>query len=397
MNRQLMVTALLIAVIFLGFGIVIPVLPELITQAGAREFHLGLLLSVYSLLGFIVSPVWGGWSDRVGRKPIMMAGLSGFSLSFFLLAIAGDQLWLMYLSRILGGIFSGATTACAVAYVADITTEETRTKGMALVGMSIGLGFTFGPAIGGLLSGFGLSIPFYAASVLSIAAVWIAYRFIREARVPGEKSRSGGTASRWSAFSGSVKYLYVLAFFVTFSLAGLEGTLQFFQAKRFGATPFDIGIMFFFCGLAGALIQGGVVRRLADKGKEPMFIVTGLLLSALGFFSLLFSKGFWDATLYLCIFGIGNSLVRPCVTSLITQKSTASYGVASGLSSSMDSLGRIAGPALGTFAFGLHENSPFLIGGVLSILAIGLLIRFQMTGEAVPPQGALKLDKLPDN
>lgn len=377
MDKRLIVIMVLIMTIFIGFGIIIPVLPEVVTGTGAESFHLGMLLSVYSLVSFLMSPIWGAWSDRIGRRPIIMIGTLGFSVSFFIFGISADHLVLMYVSRILGGLFSGAVTACAVAYVADITSEENRTKGMGLVGMSIGLGFIFGPAIGGLLSGFGYDVPFFAASLLALAMFVFAYFMLRESlSAESRQKRKDSKQSRWTAFVGSLKYLYVLSFFVSFSLAGLEATLLLFQRDQIGATPQQLGIMFAVSGIVGALIQGGVVRRLIKRGQESRVIGIGLVLSAAGFVLILFSSSLLTASIYLSVFAAGNALIRPCVTSLITQKTKVGQGVASGLSSSMDSLGRIAGPLLGAGIYDYSHSLPFLIGAVLSIAALFLLYRF---------------------
>ena len=378
MNKQIAVVVLMLMMVFIGFGIVIPVLPLMITDTGANELHLGLMLSLYSLVSFVVSPLWGGLSERVGRRPIILTGIVGFSLSYLLFGLAGGNLVLMYASRMLGGLFAGAVTAVIVAYVADITTDDSRTKGMALVGMAIGLGFTFGPAFGGLLSEFGYHTPFFAASALTLITAILGFIQLKES-LPADKRlrKQEATPSRWSAFTGKMKYLYVLSFFVTFTLAGLEATLLYFQAVRIpGITAMNIGWMFFFSGLTGALIQGGVVRRYIKKGGEVYAISAGLLISAAGFVLLLFSSNVWNATLYLCVFGIGNALIRPCVISLITQKTTVSQGVASGLNSSVDSMGRIAGPLIGTALFQVQYNLPYLVGAVLSISAIYIIIRF---------------------
>lgn len=378
MNKQLLVVVLMLMMVFIGFGIVIPVLPLMITDTGANEMHLGLMLSLYSLMSFLVSPFWGALSERVGRRPIILTGIFGFCLSYLMFGLADGNLLFMYMSRVLGGLFAGAVTAVIVAYVADITTNDNRTKGMALVGMAIGLGFTFGPAFGGLLSHFGHQVPFFAAAALTCITALMGVALLKES-LPIEKRRSthDPAPSRWTAFTGRMKYLYVLSFFMTFALAGLEATLLYYQAVRIpDITVIDIGWMFFFCGLAGALVQGGIVRRYIKKGGEKHAVVIGLVISAIGFTLLLFSSSVWNATLFLCIFGIGNSLIRPCVTSLITQKTTVSQGVASGLNSSMDSFGRIVGPLLGTALFNVHVNLPYVSGAILSLLAIALIIRF---------------------
>ncbi|MBP1992702.1 MFS transporter [Paenibacillus eucommiae] len=376
MNKQIGVIMLLLMTIFIGFGIIIPIIPEVVIGVGAK-FHNALLLSVYSAASFLMSPIWGSLSDRIGRRPIIMIGLLGFSLSFLIFGLAGGELWIMYAARILGGLFSGAATACAVAYVADITTDENRTKGMGLVGMSIGLGFIFGPALGGILSKWGTELPFFVASGLAFVTFLFALAALTESLPPEKRSKQQAVkTSRWAAFAGSLKYLYVLSFFVSFTLAGLEATLQFFQMEKIGITSYEMGLMFLVSGIVGALIQGGVVRRLVKKGAEQRVIAIGLVLSSAGFFLLLFSSSLVTAAIYLSVFSAGNALIRPCVTSLITQRTKVGQGVATGLSSSMDSLGRIAGPLLGGAVFTLYSGLPFIIGGILSLAAILLLSRF---------------------
>ncbi|WP_027084164.1 tetracycline resistance MFS efflux pump [Cohnella panacarvi] len=381
MKSKLAIVGLMLFTIFIGFGIIIPVLPQLVSDVSAdsANWHTGAMLAVYSLMSFILSPVWGRLSESIGRRPVIMIGVLGFSISFLLFGLSGDNLVLMYASRVLGGLFSGAVVSCIVAYVADITTEEDRTKGMAVVGMSIGLGFTFGPGFGGFLSDISHHTPFFAAAGLSFA-VFIAALLKLEESLPPERRASRSRAakpSRWIAFQGPLKALYVLAFFVTFSLAILESTLQLYGMDKYDVTPKQIGLMFFFCGLAGALIQGGVVRRRVKKGQEGAYIALGLVISAAGFFLLLTANSWGLATVYLCIFGIGNSLIKPCVTSLITQKTTVGQGIASGLSSSMDSLGRIVGPLLGAGLLAITGWLPFVVSGALSLAALGLLAQFR--------------------
>ncbi len=372
MKTQMGIIMVLLITVFTGFGMIIPIMPELVTE----PFHLGLMLALYSAVSFFLSPIWGALSDRIGRRPVIMIGLIGFGISFLLFGIADDHLWLMYASRILGGFFSGAAVSSAVAYVADISTEEDRTKSMGLVGMSIGLGFILGPAIGGLTGQFSLQLPFYIATALSLLLALFAYVNLTESlKIEKRTAHDQPKVSRWTAFAGSLKYLYVLSFFISFTLAGLESTLQYFQMVKIGATTQQIGMMFAVIGVVGALIQGGVVRRI-KKGSEARYLLLGLLLSALGFFLIIFSSNFWTATIYLAVFGVGNAFLRPTVTSLITQKTTVGQGVASGLNSSMDSLGRMSGPILGTLLFKQQIYLPYVFGGILSILAISMLVGF---------------------
>ncbi|BBH21157.1 tetracycline resistance MFS efflux pump [Paenibacillus baekrokdamisoli] len=388
-DKRLLIVMVMLMTTFIGFGIIIPVLPELIKEAspGSVEFHTGMMLSIYSAVSFLLSPFWGGLSDKVGRRPVILIGVLGFAASFLLFGIADGSLSIMYASRVLGGLFSGAVTSVIVAYVADITPPEQRTRGMGLVGMSIGLGFTIGPGVGGLLSLVSQNTPFFAAAALALITFLLAVTKLTESLPPEQRRASNEKQpSRFSAFTGSVKYLYVLALFVSLSLSGLEATLQLFGMKRFDVTPLQVGIMFLVCGLVGALIQGGVVRRLIRKGEEPKFIAIGLVISAIGFLLIVTAHSLLTATIYLAIFGIGNALIRPCVTSLITQKTTVRQGVASGLSSSMDSLGRIIGPLTGALLFSINLQLPYVAGGVLSLAALLLLFRFRSADKKMGKQ-----------
>ncbi|HZG56670.1 MFS transporter [Paenibacillus sp.] len=382
MDKRMGVIMVMLLTIFLGFGIIIPVLPEMIVGSGEERFHLYVMLAVYSAASFLLSPVWGALSDRIGRKPVLMVGVLGFSVSFLMFGLSDGQLTLMYASRVLGGVFSGATTACAVAYVADITPEERRTRAMGLVGMSIGLGFIFGPGIGGLLSVFGNEAPFFAAAALALLNFFFAFGTLQES-LPAERRRAAAAApkqSRWTAFQGPIVYLFLMMFVLTFALAGLESTLQYYQIERYAATPQDIGILFLVSGIVGALVQGGFVRRYAKNGTEPLLIRVGLTLQALGFVLLLFSKDVWTASAFMSVFAIGNSLLRPCVTSLITQSTRAGQGVTNGLSSSMDSLGRIAGPLIAGGLFELDMSLPFFVGAGVSLAAMLLLGKYLSLG-----------------
>jgi len=375
-DKRMLVVMAILMITFVGFGIIIPVMPEIIkaTSPNNAEIHNGSILAIYSLVSFVLSPIWGSWSDRIGRRKIIITGLIGFGMSFLLFGLFANNLVWMYIARALGGLFSGAVTSVIVAYVADITTPENRTKGMGFVGMSIGFGFMIGPSVGGMLSVISLQTPFFVAGGLALVTALLAVYILKESRVP--TGVAVAKVSRWTAFQGPSKYLYVLAFFVTFTLAFLEATLQYFGIQRFAVTPFQVGMMFLVCGLAGAIVQGGVVRRLVKPGEEPKYIVIGLIISAIGFFMLLGAHSIGWATFALTVFGIGNALTRPCITSLITLKTKVGTGVASGLSTSMDSLGRIAGPIIGSALFTIMVGLPYLVAGILCLLALSLVYQF---------------------
>lgn len=369
LKKPILLIMIMLFFVYVGFGIIIPVLPVFVQEEGVDPAGLGLLLSIYSIVSFLVAPFWGALSDRKGRRPILLTATFGFALSFVLLALSERHIWLLYLSRVLGGLFSGALSGVAMAYVADITSHEERTKSMGFVGMSIGLGFIFGPALGGLLSSWSLTLPFWvsagACTAVFAGTLLVLPESLDKSVQPAEHSHS----SRWKAFSGLLRYLYILTFVVSVSLAGLESTFQYFEMEVFQVTSSQIGLMFMFSGFADALVQGGLIRPIAKRKWEKQAIGTGLFFSVMGFIMILQCAGFWTATVALTIFSMGNAMVRPCVSSLLTQRTTGGQGITTGLNSSMDSLGRIAGPLLGTSLFGWKSGAPYLAGILLSLAA----------------------------
>lgn len=377
LDRRLVLIMLMLVTIFIGFGLVIPVLPVLVQETGAAPYHLGLLLTIYAFFSFILSPVWGGLSERYGRRPIIMLGTLGYAVSFFLFGIATDKLWLMYVSRILGGSFSGAATSVAMAYVADITSEAERNKGMGLAGMSIGLGFIIGPAVGGLLSLIDLSFPFFVASALALLMTVFVYTMLGETLTPEARQQRGQQpkVSSWQAFTGAMKYLYVVAFVGSFGLAGLEATLQYFEMVKIQATPVQIGMILLISGVVGAFIQGGLVRKVRS-GQEVRIIGLGLVVSAVGLVLILFSSNFWTATLFVVIFGAGNTLIRPLVTSLATKQANVGHGISTGLVTSMDNLGRMIGPLVATSLYSANIHLPFLFTAAVTFFSLALLLLF---------------------
>lgn len=375
MGKKLGVILLMLFTVFIGFGLIIPVAPLMVQNVGAKAYNLGLMLSVYSLIAFFLSPWWGRLSDRIGRKRVLLTGLLGFAVSFLVFGLAKDILWLMYVARIIGGGFSGAVTATAMAYIADVTGEDDRTKGMALAGMAIGSGFIFGPAVGGLLSTYGLAVPFFAASGLATLNFLWGIVSLRESLPPERRHTRVAQRgqSRWEAFSGPLKHLYMVDFVAQFSIAALESCFQYFQIARTGATPLQIGWMFAISGVVGALIQGGIVRKYVKPGREVGTLYIGLVVSGLGLFLILWSSDFWTAALFMTIFGAGNTLLKPTLTSLVTRQTKVGQGLAAGLLSSMDSLARIIGPLLATLLYQVHMQSPFIMAGLVALGSTALV------------------------
>lgn len=369
--------------VYLGFGIIIPILPEVILQQGLSEVHVGGLLTVYALASFFTAPLWGALSDRTGRKKLILIGLIGFSLSFFLFALFIENLPLLYASRVVGGIFSGALYTAVTGFVADMTDDENRNKYMGLLGMSIGLGFIFGPAIGGVLGNVSLQLPFIASGTLTVLLMIYAGIILKEPERRGEANKRAllpkGGAMLWQY---RIRYLFLFSFMVTFLLAGLESTFQLFQISKIEITPLQLGYLFMASGFVDAAIQGGVVRRVKN-GTETKWIIGAQIVTALGLFLIPFTSSLFWAGFALSVFTAGNALARTVLVSLTTKESGGKYGTAAGMTYSMDNMGRIIGPLLFTWIFTQEAGNMYFISTVLAVLSIGLIFAFRKSAKSL--------------
>lgn len=371
--KRLGILFLIMFMIMVGFSILFPVLPYYIEQFGATSLHMGLLMSIYSVMQFIFSPFWGNLSDRVGRKPVLLVGLAGFTLSFVFMALS-TELWMLFAARVFAGVLSSAALPTAMAYVADSTDPKARAKGMGIIGAAMGLGVIFGPAIGGGLSTYGLHVPFYASATVTALTFLIALLRLPESR-PGDGAHRA-RAPFWALFTGPHAILYTVAFVVSFAMAGLESTLAFYASDRFGLTSTSMGWLFAFLGLVMAIVLGGLIGRFTRIFGEVTLMRAGLLISAIGFALIVESWSTLTLSLFLAVFGAGNAFIRPTVSALISRRSPADrQGLAIGMLDSADSLGRITGPAVGGWAYhAVSIASPYWIGSTVSLLALVLAL-----------------------
>src|SRR5699024_8019163 len=236
--------------VMVGFGIIIPVLPFYAEVLGASPTELGLLMAVYSLMQFIFAPMWGRISDKIGRKPVIMIGIFGLSLSFVMLGLS-VHLWMLFAARIIGGVLSAANMPTVMAYVADITSDEDRGKGMGVVGAATGLGFILGPAIGGIFTNINLQAPFYIAGSLSFMTLLLVFVILKESiHLSANKATSKNKLSWRKFFRDPIAMLYFLQFFISLSLSGLEATFAYFAAEKAGLDAVTLGYIFMIMGLA---------------------------------------------------------------------------------------------------------------------------------------------------
>ncbi len=394
-KASLLTIFLIVFIDLIGFGMVLPLLPVFAEhfQVDEHGLTLGLLMASFSAMQFLVAPLWGRISDRVGRRPILMIGLAGSVAFYFLFGIATiyHSLTLLFISRLGAGI-AGATISTAHAYIADITTLENRTKGMALVGAAFGLGFTLGPlfAVLALLGeanepGPG---PGYAASALSAVALLLAWFKLPESLPAG----GGHTARKWFDYSAlhealatpSVGLLLLTSFVCVFSFANFESTLSLsiFRSTSLSAADPDLTFRlsricqtFAFIGLTLMIVQGGIVRRLSGRIADGTIAATGAALQIVGFilqiwFTQHYSLGPMLFALASTVSGF--AFVTPSLNAMISRRSDpAKQGAILGLGQSISSLARILGPMAGIPLFKTQPALPLVTAAAL--MALGFM------------------------
>jgi DHA1 family tetracycline resistance protein-like MFS transporter len=340
-----------------GFGIVIPVLPFYAegTRFNATPRTVGLLFASYSVMQLIFSPILGRLSDKYGRRPVLLISIIGTGIGFLLLGFAWT-LSILFLGRILDGI-TGGNISTAQAYIADITTKENRAKGMGLIGAAFGLGFVFGPAIGGILSRWGVAIPFMFAAALCFANATLLYFTLPEtvtADHPARVSAAGGRGlsqllqSLKNPRLGFVLVIYFL-FIVAFSI--MTTSFSLYTMFRFGYDAQHTGYLFAYVGILAVIVQGGLIGRLVKRFGELPLVVVGAFLFAGSLFAVPFvgpqSGGLLAMLVGGGLFSIGNSLSTPSLTSLASKSvGAAEQGTVLGVTQSVASLARAVGPTL---------------------------------------------------
>ena len=340
-----------------GFGIVIPVLPFYAegTIFNATPRTVGLLFASYSVMQLIFAPVLGGLSDKYGRRPVLFLSIIGTGIGFLVLGLA-TTLWMLFAGRILDGI-TGGNISTAQAYIADITTPENRAKGMGLIGAAFGLGFIFGPAIGGILSRWGIQVPFFFAAALCFLNAILLYFRLPETvtRDHPAKNRAGGGRGIRQVLNSfkQPRLAFVLAIYFLFIVAFSIMTTSFslYTMFRFGYDAQHTGYLFAYVGLIAVIIQGGLIGRLVKRFGELPLVLAGAFCFAISLFAVPFvgpaAGGLGALLVGGGVFSAGNSLATPALTSLASKSvGPAEQGSVLGVTQSVASLARAVGPLL---------------------------------------------------
>jgi DHA1 family tetracycline resistance protein-like MFS transporter len=379
-KKPLVIVFMIVFIDLMGFGIVIPLLPLYADRYHPSPAVFGLLMAAYSLMQFVFTPVLGRLSDRFGRRPILLLSLAGTVCGYVLFGLQ-HSLLLLFLSRIVGGLM-GANVATAQAVIADITKPQERAKGMGLIGAAFGLGFIFGPAIGGATVRLGEAAPGLFAAGLSLTALVVAALFLpetwpRERRTMPKPVRRGWFSLNRLAVAlrhpqiGLLLVIYLLA---TFAFANFESTFALTLEKRLNLDASHVMWLFVFVGVLAAVIQGGLIGRLVKRYGERRLIFAGALFLVPGYFLLPLAHSVPALILVLPLLALGAGLTNPSLSSLVSRLATADeQGGILGVYQSMASMARILGPFWGVFAFErFGMNSPYWTAAGVAAVVAGL-------------------------
>lgn len=379
MSPSLLILYISVFVDLLGYGIMLPLLPFYVqthAQAGGAAIA-GGLMSVYSAVQLVSGPILGALSDRYGRKPILMICLFGTACAYLLLGLA-DSLALILLAVVLDGL-TGSNLTLAHAYIADLTTSETRARGMSMAGVAFGLGLMSGPALGGLLSGYGLSVPALAASALAFANTVFGL-FILPESLPSERrgSRSVSLIFSWTVqfknifLRENIQNFLIALFLLNLAFAGLQTNFPLYSNQRFEWTPAQNSYFYLYVGMCGVFIQGYLFGKLQLRFGDRLLALLGLVCMALGLVGMALASAGWMLFAAVTVVAFGTGMSIPSLTAIVSLSVPDSeQGRLMGGTQTLLSLTNIIGPTLAGVTFELIAiSAPYFLG---SLLAVGAL------------------------
>lgn len=367
----LLILMLNLFIALLGQGMVVPILPDYLKQFNAAGSAAGYLVAAFGAAQFIFSPIGGQLSDKYGRKKMILSGLFFTVISDFMFAIS-YKLVELYIARFIGGIGLGIMVPSVLAYVADMTTKETRAKGMGYLSASMNLGMVLGPGIGGIIAGFGIRVPYFCASGLGLIATLLT--FVLPETLPLEKRRMRNKSQRQQQSIGkqlvqSVHAPYfrhlLLIFVMTFGLVNYETVYSLYVEHSYGFAADKISVLITLGAIIGIITQVGLIDKVIKRFGEYKLIRFSLAMSAAALFLMIIKVNFIYLLVVSSIFFAFNSFLRPTVNTMLANEAGDQQGFVSGLNTTYTSIGNIIGPIMAGNLFDVHIYLPYTVGGFI--------------------------------
>lgn len=363
----------------LGQGMVIPILPEYLKQFNAAGSVAGYLVAAFGAAQFLFSPIGGRLSDRYGRKIMIFSGMTLTIISDIIFAVS-PYLILLYIARFIGGIGLGIMIPSVLAYVSDVTSKDTRAKGMGYISAAMNLGMVLGPGIGGMIANFGIRVPYFFAAALGFASTLLT--LILPETLPIEKrTASKGSEQQesiveqlvQSAHTSYFRYL-ILIFIMTFGLVNYETVYSLFVEHKYGFTTQQISVLITLGAAIGIIVQVWLIDKVIKRYGEYKTIRFSLVMAAIALVLMLLKVNFIYLIIISAVFFTFNSLLRPTVNTMLSKEAGDQQGFVSGLNNMYTSLGNIIGPILAGNLFDKQINLPYILGAFI-LLATTCLVR----------------------
>lgn len=372
-NMTLSILLMNLFIAFLGIGLVIPVLPTIMNELNLSGSVVGYLVAAFAVAQLVVSPLSGRWVDAFGRKRMIVIGLLIFSFSEFLFGI-GKTVEILFISRILGGVSAAFIMPAVTAFIADITTLESRPKALGYMSAAINTGFIIGPGVGGLLAEVGPRIPFFAAAGLALFTAILSTITLREPERNHEEQREAGALKPGLGriFVPMYFIAFIIIFITAFGLSSFESLFSLFVDHKFNFTPKDIAIIITGGAIVGTIAQIALFGKMASKWGEVRLIRYCLIFSAILVTTMTVVESYAMILFVTITIFIGFDLLRPAVTSYLSKAAGNEQGFVGGMNSMFTSIGNVFGPIIGGMLFDIDLNYPYYFAAMVLLVGIAV-------------------------
>lgn len=377
-NIMLSLVLMNLFIIFLGIGLVIPVTPSIMNELNISGTIVGYMVAAFAITQLFFSPIAGRWVDQFGRKKMIIIGLLIFSISEFLFGM-GKTIEVLFISRMLGGISAAFIMPAVTAFIADVTTVDTRAKALGYMSAAISTGFIVGPGVGGFLAEYGPRIPFFSAAGLAIFAAILSITILPEPERNQDNIEEKGQKPGFKRVFAPMYFISFMVILISqFGLSAFESLFSLFTNHKFGFTPKDIAIMITGGGIIGAIAQIALFDRLTKWMGEIRLIRYSLILSTILVFMMTIVNSYFMILLVTITVFLGFDLMRPAVTTYLSKIAGNEQGFVGGMNSMFTSFGNVIGPIIGGILFDIDLNYPFYFATVLLASGVGLTIAWKM-------------------
>lgn len=372
-----------------SFGIVIPILPSYLESINQGGMAAGLMIAIFAGAQFLFSPIAGKWADQYGRRQMIIYGLLGLTISMFVFYLS-NGIWVLYLSRVIGGIGAAMLIPAIFAYIADITTLDQRAKGTSLVSAAMSLGIVVGPGIGGFLADFSLKLPFLVSALVSLAAVLFSVALLKEQDAidadPASTMDMTQNEAMLTKIFRSVSMPYFIPLVITlvmsFGLLAFESVIGLYLDNQFNSTAKDIAFMITATGIVSVIVQLFIVDRIVRRFGEAAILIAFLGVAAAGFVMALFAGSYAMFFAVTLVIFLATSILRPVLNTLISKMAEGEVGFAMGMNNAYMSVGNVLGPLLAGALYDIDISYPFILGLVMLMITWTITVAWHRSRTA---------------